>query len=375
VELYTVGRDFNRKDPIDTFHSAIWTERYYGDSEFELVVPGTPRNAQILPPGIFLALKGTQELMIAQGQEFTTEKTLKVTGISVLKWLNNRFVRTSAKHEDRYWYINDTVGQVLQNIVYLMCVGGGYLDGSIPTGIPNPWRLKVPGLHTYGRDTSGDILNIGVPYGPVFDALYEIATTYEIGQRVDLIPSSSADRLRYSNYRGIDRTSGQNVRPPVRFSSSMDSLTDISEIQSIAAYKTEVYAFAPGLDEASKALATTPGINVRANVPSSGFDLLTQIIFAEDITTDQVGGDAAKLLDILNSRAKDTIANTEYVKVVDGEIVPTAQFKYGRDYNLGDLIEIQGNSGIINKARVTEYIRTQDETGERAYPTVSMKDS
>jgi hypothetical protein len=97
------------------------------------------------------------------------------------------------------------------------------------------------------------------------------------------------------------------------------------------------------------------------------------MVFAEDITTDQVGGDAAKLLDILNSRAKDGLANSEYVQVVDGEIVPTAQFKYGRDYGMGDLIEIQGKSGAINRARVTEYIRSQDAEGEKAYPTVTVK--
>jgi hypothetical protein len=371
-----VDRNYDIQDTIDVFHSALWTERYYGDSAVELVVPTTTVNAQRLATGTFLALEGTQELMILETQEFTKEGTLKVTGISILKWLNNRFVRTSAKHEDRYWYITQPVGTVLFHIVYYMCVGGGYLDGSIPTGIPNPQLLRVPGLHIYGYDSSGEMLTIAVPFGPVFDALYEIATTYEIGQRIDLIPSSNSDRLRYRNYRGLDRTSGQNVNPPVRFSRDMDSLTDIEELQSIANYKTQAYAFAPGLDDASKPLAGAPGMDNRFSiaVAGGGFDLRTELVFAEDITTDQIGGNAQVLLNILNSRARDALSNAEFVKVVDGEIVPTAQFKYGVDYNLGDLIEIQGNSGTIRKARVTEYIRSQDASGEKAYPTVAIKD-
>jgi len=96
--------------------------------------------------------------------------------------------------------------------------------------------------------------------------------------------------------------------------------------------------------------------------------------FAEDITTDMINGDPNVLLQILNARAQDALTNHHFVKVVDGEIVPTAQFKYGRDYNLGDIVELQGNSGIVQNARVTEYIRSQDESGEHAYPTVAVLD-
>jgi hypothetical protein len=62
------------------------------------------------------------------------------------------------------------------------------------------------------------------------------------------------------------------------------------------------------------------------------------------------------------------------VKSVDGEIVPDSQFQYGVDYNLGDVIEVEGNTGVIQTARITEYIRSQDQAGEKSYPTVSMTD-
>jgi hypothetical protein len=91
---------------------------------------------------------------------------------------------------------------------------------------------------------------------------------------------------------------------------------------------------------------------------------------AEDVTTDVVGGSAENLLNLLNSRARDGLAANEFVKAVDGEIVPTSQFKYGVDYNLGDIIEVQGNMGVIQSSRITEYIRSHDLTGEKAYPTV-----
>ncbi|HEY1247422.1 MAG TPA: hypothetical protein VGE97_00400, partial [Nitrososphaera sp.] len=58
------------------------------------------------------------------------------------------------------------------------------------------------------------------------------------------------------------------------------------------------------------------------------------------------------------------------VIAVDGEIVPTSQFQYGKHYNLGDVIEVQGNTGAIQISRVTEYIRSQSASGEKSYPTL-----
>lgn len=96
--------------------------------------------------------------------------------------------------------------------------------------------------------------------------------------------------------------------------------------------------------------------------------------FEEDITTDQVGGDPNVLVSILDARANLALTNNRFEKAIDGQIVPLHQFQYGVDYNLGDIIEVQGNSEIIQTSRVTEYIRSQDNAGEKAYPTVAMLD-
>jgi hypothetical protein len=153
----------------------------------------------------------------------------------------------------------------------------------------------------------------------------------------------------------------------------MDSFTDISELRSIAALKTIVYAFAPGLnpDTGEPDLRTTPGVSSLTGTQYNGFDLRALLVFAEDVTTDMVGGSSTNLVSILNSRARDELTNHRLVQAVDGEIVPLNQFKYGVHYNLGDIIEVQGDSGIVQQSRVTEYIRAQDKAGEKAYPTVA----
>jgi sulfur carrier protein ThiS len=191
--------------------------------------------------------------------------------------------------------------------------------------------------------------------------------------------SDTSYSLGFRSYKGLDRTSGQTVNSPVRFSPQLDSLTNIRELQSVAALKTLVYAFVT--NDLAPLVATTPGIANLTGPQYAGFDLRALQILIGDITNPKASDtppgtplDAAKLLSILNERAKDELNKNPFVKAVDGEIVPTSQYKYGIDYNLGDIIEVQGNSEVISTSRVTEYIRAQDEAGERSYPTVAMLD-
>lgn len=374
MELFTLNRKFLKQDVIDGFQSAIWTERYYGDSDVELIVPATREMQQKLPEGIFLGLVGSDEIMIIETAGVEDGK-LKVTGNSLLAWLNNRFVRVSASHEDQYWYLSGgPPGWVLWAIVYYMCVPGSpYLDGSIPTGISNPQQLAIPGLGLKAYDTSGSNISVGVPYGPVYDAMREIATTYEVGMQITLESATDTSySLGFRSYRGLDRTTRQNINPIVRFSPQMESLTDIKELRSIKELKTLVYAFIPTSDEELKPLITGPGVAALSGPQYSGFDLRAQLIFASDITTDMVAGSSTNLLNILNSRALDELTNHRFIRAVDGEIVPQNPFQYGVHYNLGDIIEVQGNSEVVTRSRVTEYIRAQDEAGERSYPAVAM---
>lgn len=371
MELYTLNRNFQKQSLIDGFHSIIWTERYYGDNEVELIVPATASMIEKIPLGIFLSVDGSDEIMILENRSFEEPNKIKFTGIGILPWLNNRFVRTSPNHEDRYWYISgSSIGETLWLIVFNMCVDGSpYLSGEIDIGIQNPEQFIVPGLGLGSFDVFGDPISVGVPYGPVYNALRELATPYEIGIKITLDDvSEDSYTLGFRSYMGLDRTTLQSENSIVRFSPQIESFTDIKELQSIADLKTLAYAFAP---ENPDGLATFPGLNRLAG-ELTGFDLRALQIFAEDITTDMIEGDPVNLVNILNSRARDGLTDNRFVNAIDGEIVPNNQYKYGRDYGLGDIVEVQGKLGTVQTARVTEHIRSKDATGEKSYPTVTM---
>lgn len=380
MEPYTLNRSFIKQYAIDQFKSLIWTERYMGDSEVELVVPATIEMFQKLPVGGFFSIDSSDEVMILETMSIENNE-MKFKGISLLPWMDNRFIRTSPKHEDQYWYIsNQKPGQILWTIIYDMCCNGSpYLKAVIDPlkdmGISHPEKFIIPGLTLKSYDTTlTSVPEVAVPFGPVYQAMKEIATTYELGMQITLEWNSDGSYwLGFRSYMGLDRTSAQTINTQVRFSPQMDSFTDIKELQSIEKFKTIAYTFATGLkpDEGMPALTTVPGVSA---VPGTytGFDLRALQVFSTDITTDMVAGSQSTVVNMLNSRAQDEIVKNKFIKSVDGEIVPESQFKYGVHYNLGDIIEVQGNTGVIQPARITEYIKSQDQTGEKAYPTVSI---
>jgi hypothetical protein len=81
-----------------------------------------------------------------------------------------------------------------------------------------------------------------------------------------------------------------------------------------------------------------------------------------------------KAKDIINQRAKDALANNNYIRIIDGEVIQTSAVKYKQNYLMGDLVTLKGAEGSRQTARVVEYIYSEDATGEKEYPTITVVD-
>lgn len=388
MDLYTLNTAFGKNVVIDEFTSVVWTERYSTSGDVNLVVEATPQSIVDLKEGTFLACEGTEEVMIIDTQSIENG-LLTVTGYSLLEFLNQRVVISSGTDwRTKSWYIqNKRPGELIAYILTQMAIIVDFPGHIIPDdkginshlaaigGIVN----RIDNLSLGNVDATGAYINAAVPHGPLLDALKTIADTYSLGMNIHLFSGFSfTASLKFNVYKGIDRTDPVNG-PVVRFSPIMDSLTKVKELRSIQAYKIAAYVYATS---EPSIYADTPGIAYA--YPGAelliGFDRRVLLILADDITIEKIAVNPAAITpaDVdnfwatLNQRARDALANNNYIKVLDGEIVPNNQFQYGVHYGLGDIVQLQGYSELIQKARITEYIRTQDSTGERAYPTVSV---
>lgn len=407
MQLFTLDKSFQPQVLVEGFDSLIWTERFYGNSECQVDLPLTPAFISLFTqkqlPAFLVIDQSTEPMHI---ETMTIEEgKIKIMGISVCSWLNNRFVRTSDDHRQSVWKItNQKPQQALRTIASQMCMASSdYLNNRKDMGLGNAARAKeliIDGLklasYNVKTDPDNKVAKILVPYGPVYDALNKIAVQHKIGMQVFL--NTDDDTLRFRTYKGTNRTSKQKTHAIVRFSPVMDSLAKVKELRSVADFKTLVYSYAANLEKVDvdplttpghedlRFIQTTPGVARRSPTEGkyTGFDLRAEMVLEGDIKihndinkTDPQGdlaGMQKELRQILGDRAQKEMNQHPFVRSVDGEVAPTNLFQYGRDYALGDIIEVQGASGFSDVSRVTEYIRTQDSNGENSYPTVEAID-
>lgn len=375
MEIYTLDDYFHKKDVIDQEDSIIWTERYNKAGDVTLLVPPTKALIGELTEGTFLSIDESKEVMLIE-TALVQGGQLKVTGNTLAKFLDNRVFHVQGVYDPKYLaYTGMTPSQVISDMVQRTVMASHIHRSPAGAEMVDGDAQIINGLVAGAVDFSGSPVDMQVQFGPLYSAIEAIADTYKVGFSLYLDsvnPTLGTDfTLKFTTYLGRDLTSAQSVNPVVKFSPNLDSLGNLSELRSIANYKNVAIVYAP-----PETAGFTGQIVVETdpnNPAPTQFDRRTILIQDDELTVEKVGSTAA-ITTLMHQKAKDALANNNYTKVVDGEVVPQSQFTYGVDYTLGDIVELASPSGLATKARVTEYIRTKDNTGKRAYPTVSVTD-
>lgn len=365
MDLYTLTSRFFPRFEITEFTSVIWTERYSSAGDVQLVVPATPDMAEILAPGTLLGLRGTKEVMLLDKHSVEND-LLTVSGPSLPKFLDERpalFEDADYDGESGSPYgdykATTTAGQLISSAVYRMVI-----DTSSTFNLD--WaREKIVGLELGHVDANGTPKPLSFAKGTLYDGIQSLATEEGLGFKLYLESAKYSTKtyvLKFATYRGRNRTSDQDVHGVVRLSPRLDSLTDVKEIVSLSEYKNVIYV-------SYKNSITKHYVNPDLPIPT-GFDRRSLFVEAPDLFFDS----DQKIIDFREQVARNELANHIYVQMVDGQVSPQIDYKFGDDYYLGDVLELQGYSGLFSKARVTEYIRAQDQFGTKEYPTLAVLD-
>ena len=92
---------------------------------------------------------------------------------------------------------------------------------------------------------------------------------------------------------------------------------------------------------------------------------------ARDIRSETSEGDLTETeyLAQLEERGIEKLSEHQISQVFDGQTENLIMFKYGVDYFMGDIIQLENEYGLISKSRVTELIRSHNSEGVNIYPT------
>lgn len=395
MELYKLDQNFNRVKHIDKFTSLIWTERYSTSGDVTLVVPATPDNINLLLPDTRLGEVNSEETMVIDTMSIQNE-LLTVTGKSLVEnVLMNRAFRYSTVQAITSTVETNYPSAVITGVVTFACgviTGFGY-EGELGGLLAEDELSNLTVVNADPDLTTS--AQITVSTDSVFAVIESIAAAFNKGIKLIGAPDGGSYQLTFTAYAGLDRTSDQSDNPVVRFSNDTKSLVGTTELYSNQNFRNICYAYSSSMP--STVTITDPGtgdthdetLTVRMGkgvigVPDTVTDFDRKVVMVDytDFTIDKYaanlsdGTSMATLEALIETEldiaAYNALLNYTFTKSVDGEVVPQSQWKYGVDYFLGDVIELQGASGLIQNARVTEYIRSQDATGEKAYPTVAV---
>jgi hypothetical protein len=229
------------------------------------------------------------------------------------------------------------------------------------TGVGNAQDI-IPGIVEASLISSNiaeptDPITVHLKPDTVYAAENQIGSVWGLGFR---FLRQEPGTMYFDVYAGSDRTSGQTLLTPVIFSPNLDNLQNTKELTTIDQSKNVAYVYSPD------GFQMVYGTGVDTAI--AGLQRRVLVVDASDITT------AAGYADVpsaLIQRGKDMLTQSTVFQGFDGEISQNCPYVYGRDYNLGDLVELQNVDGVAMVKRITEQIFSGDATGVKSYPTLT----
>jgi hypothetical protein len=358
VEIYTLDPLLRRQYVTDRFSSLIWTERWQSTGDFQLDVISTPQNRSRFKPDTYLALNKSNYVMrvetIEDDVDANGQKLLVIKGRSMEAVLADRvaFSIEGDTTTTPKWTITDTPAAVARKIYHDICVTGVLNVADI---IPYVTEGTFMPASTIAEPI--DPITLEMEPTTVYEAITQVCQSWALGFR--MLRNGDLTQLYFDIYAGSDRTTAQTTLPPVVFAPEMDNLQNTKELTTIDSSKNVAYVYSP----AGFAEVYASGVDPEVE----GLERRVLVVNATDITSDNPNVTAA-----LNQRGYQELAKYRVLQAFDGEISQSSQYVYGRDYNLGDLVETRNTDGVTNNMRVTEQIFVEDQNGERSYPTLTL---
>ncbi len=342
--------------------SIMWVERYRDPGEFELTDTLSSGLREALPIGTLISHANTLDVMFVENHEIDDSQSedpiIKITGRSLEAYLENRIVGTN---------------QIRANPV----IGAGY-----NLAAANTWNQSVILINdhinsnTQPNDNFGNIIATSAVSGitgvsearllkpeAVDKALLDILAIDDLGIKVIRrnqfgAPNGSATQTVFCVHNGVNRSSS------VIFAWQGGDLDTVDYLWT---------------DKPLKNSAMIIGRYVNTYVDTANmtkWNRKIMIVNADDIdgnlSAPPSGAALNSIVTQMQTRGKQAIEKQNRLTLTRADISNISKYQYRKDFNIGDLISLDGNFGQIAVMRVTEYVEIQDENGQTGHPTFSI---
>lgn len=352
----TTGSPFLGGEVINKAQRKTWIERYRNPGEFKLESPLSSGLREALPIGTFISHVDTKEVMIVEDHSLKDETTkqpmISITGRSLDVVIDNRIVGanyavgTPAPPPTEYVLAAAPLGQQVATMISQHIVLGQVTD-------PND---EIPYLVVSNAIPSeGEQVARAVKRSSLYKAALELLEIGNYGIKTIRQPDGT---VNLELHKGNDRSA------TVSFAWKFGEL------------KSSEYLFST---RKNKNTALVRGRYVELMVTTAGatkFNRRVLLVEASDLDDYMDETPTGIELDMIRSkmtvRGQEAIQTNNDVNIVRADISEMTRFRYRQDFEVGDIVSIEGGWGASDNRRVTEYTEIEDENGETGHPTLEM---
>lgn len=377
MDLYILDRDFNTLAVFDVYESFIWTDRYDEFGDFEAVFSPESDVFQFMVPKNYIWRKDSEHVMIIKRVEITTDAqngpSCTVTGESLESILKDRVI-------DKQTLINGNLQNGIKTLLNNTIISPSNSDRRISNFVF---------ISTSDPDITKLTLNAQYFGENLYDVVAEVCYDNHIGFKVTL---SDDGKFVFQLYAGVDRSYDQTDRPYIIFSPKYDNFLnsnyvyDIDNIRNVAYIMGEEPDVEIEYEEDGEGnlvpVEPIPIIQYQiVEMTGSGKGLDRKEIFVDgsnlktsyrDDEGNTVYLNESEYRPQLIEKGKEELAEYYAEEVFDGEVQGDYQWILGKDYFMGDIVQIENEYGRSAKTRVVEMITSDSVTGTAFYPSFEL---
>lgn len=362
----TLPTKFEQAEIVNGIKTKMWIERYREEGAFTFTGPVSSGLREMLPIGTFISHIDTAEVMVVENHEINDnqgkESDIVVTGRGYETILDHRVAGNNKDY-------------AAASAANQMMIHGGY------SATPDyTWNQAVHMVndHIYAPFLAAYDVGNSIPNLAIYSAVSSIAGAVSEQRIVDMAPLHKALKKLLE----IDDLGIKVVRPSV-------GIIDLALLVHTGTDRSATVTFEYDVGEVIQADYFWSGLPFNAAVvygkylelfvvgSSTDYNRRVMMVDASDLdnsySTVPPATDIPPIKAAMQQRGLSAIAMQKSVAITKAEISKQATKQvYRKDYNLGDLVTVNGDYNETSIMRVSEYVEIEDDTGKSSYPTLVM---
>lgn len=355
MEIRVLDQNFNSVHIFDEYESLLWVDRFWECGSFEIYTPINDDILTYMVKGNYLVSKDTDHVMIIEDFAIDSDVEIgdhiKIIGRSLESILERRIVWSQTN-------LDGSLQDGISKLLYANIIGGdgtdtkprivGGDDRKITNFIFEPSEdPTITSLTMENQYTGEDLLTV----------IQTLCETNKIGFKILL---NDNNQFVFSLYNGIDKSYRQNTLPYVVFRPTFDNIINSNYKEENSKERNVTLVAGEG-----------EGASRKTRTVGSASGLLRKELFtdARDIQKEE-GWTDAKYNALLDKRGQEKLSEANRdIKIFDGQCDTTSLYVYGRDFKMGDIVQIANEYGMESPARITEFTWNYSTSGIETYPT------